>query len=113
MITIKVIHVSEIDKVHVATVISPSNTISGALEEAYYRTQNISGSWSKGQFLKLQGGLVENPDYSPTIQVVEPLYVDKDDNEWGHRSSMVGDIFEITNTDEIFICDTFGFRKAD
>lgn len=61
------------------------------LEHAFRVTQNIGGSWSRGP--SFVDGTV-NPDYSEDITVLAPNPVLKG-VEYGHRSSMVGDIFEM------------------
>ena len=53
-------------------------------------TQNIEGSWSKGQYFS---NGEENEDYSPYIKVVAPLEIGSDGKEWGHRSSSIGDVY--------------------
>lgn len=52
-----------------------------ALEEAYEKTQNIDGSWS----MNYEG----NPQDRSGIVLIEPT------REYGHRSSMMGDLFVI------------------
>ena len=62
-----------------------------ALEYAYRRTQNIEGSWSKGPVMEWEGQDHDNGDYSQDITVMQPLHVDADGKEWGHRSTSMGD----------------------
>jgi len=71
------------DLVHVADVDTDD------LEVAWRRTNNVGGSWSRGEYF----GGVKNPDYSPLVKVLEPLPV-YDGVTYGHRSAMVDDIFE-------------------
>ena len=59
-----------------------------ALEFAWRWTNNIEGSWSGG------GQMQSNPDYSSSVTVLEPLRI-IDGQAYGHRSSMMGDMFEI------------------
>jgi hypothetical protein len=62
-----------------------------ALEYAYRRTQNIDGSWSKGPVMEWEGQEHDNGDYSQDITLMQPLKVDADGKEWGHRSTSMGD----------------------
>ena len=58
-----------------------------ALEYAYFRTQNIQGSWSKGEIFPSGE---RNMDYSPDINFVGQ-YPEYRGEKMGARSSMVGD----------------------
>ena len=95
---------------HVATVYPPKHELGhnqhphmDALEYAFARTQNVFGSWSKGEFFE-NGN--HNEDYSPHVSPA-PLGADG----LGHRSSMVGDIFTIRDDAMyIFAADSFGFK---
>lgn len=95
---------------HVATVYPPAHQLGfnqhphmDALEYAFARTQNIWGSWSKGEFF--EDGEA-NQDYSPHVSPA-PLGPDG----LGHRSSMVGDIFTIRDdANYIFVAEGFGFK---
>jgi hypothetical protein len=63
-----------------------------ALEYAYFRTQNLEGSWSKGPTFEWDGEQHPNGDYSADVTVMQPLeHVDADGNEYGLRSTSVGD----------------------
>jgi hypothetical protein len=62
-------------------------TIDEALEYAYFRTQNIGGSWSKGEIFPSGE---RNTDYSPDINFVGE-YPDFRGEKMGARSSMVND----------------------
>jgi hypothetical protein len=62
--------------------------IEDALEYVYRVTQNIQGSWSKGEFF--ENG-ERNPDFNEAIDVIEPLVKDFWGDVLGHRSMMVGD----------------------
>lgn len=77
---------------HVATVTAPdSYDTNQALEYAFSKTQNIDGSWSRGRVFE-DGS--NNHDYDPNITVVK-LLEEHDGKVYGHRSSMMGDIFEL------------------
>lgn len=113
---IKVFHQEGGKLIHVANV--KNSKYDGqheALEYAYFRSQNINGSWSKGpQVLEIgpsfKRELVANGDYSSDIEVVEPIEV-IGGMAYGHRSSMVGDIFEIEG--QKFIVASFGFKPVE
>lgn len=75
-----------------------------ALEFAWRWTNNIEGSWSAGK------RNYSNPDYNPSVVVVEPLEV-IDGDAYGHRSSMVGDIFAIR--ERIYKVGMMGFERIE
>lgn len=77
-----------------------------ALEVAYRLTQNLEGSWSMGEYI--DGKL--NPDWHPAVEVLQPLEVIKG-QEWGHRSSMIGDVFLVDGRE--YQVDTFGFKRIN
>jgi len=80
-------------------------SIDEMLEYAYHRTQNIHGSWSKGEFFS--DGSV-NQDFHKDIEVVKDLEV-YDGVEYGHRSSMMRDRIEIDGT--MYEVRAFGFEE--
>lgn len=93
--------------VNMATIDCGDRDIDAALEYAYFRTQNIDGSWSKPYVFDFKGEEIINSDYSEDITVVAPLMV-RDGIEYGHRSSMMGDRFY---TDEgVYEVDAIGFK---
>jgi hypothetical protein len=55
--------------------------------------------------------MVDNPDYNPNVEVVEPRFVDGTGKVWGHRSSMIGDDFEING--KVYRVATFGFDEVE
>ena len=76
----------------VAMVEVGERTGSDALEYAYFRTQNIHGSWSKGPVIEWDGDEHDNGDYSKDIKVMAELPVSKRTGETlGLRSTSVGD----------------------
>ena len=82
---VKVFHTAfEETPVHIATVEAPHAVHEEACEYAYRWTQNIMDSWSKNM----------PQDGNANVEVVQPLHVDEQGNEWGHRSSAMGDYFE-------------------
>lgn len=79
--------------------------VNGALEYAWMRSQNIYGSWSKGEFHESGE---ENHDYSPNVIVLASLKV-IDGRQIGLRSSMMGDVFMIDG--DIYEAKMMGFEK--
>ena len=75
-----------------------------ACEYAFTRTQNIFGSWSMGPTFE---DSTSNEDYSENVEVLMPLMT-IGGRKYGHRSSMVGDLFVVNSN--IYVCDTFGFK---
>ena len=75
-----------------------------ALEYAFAVTQNIFGSWSMGPTFE-DGS--SNEDYSENVIAVMPLATITG-KAYGHRSSMVGDLFAIEG--KIYICKGIGFE---
>lgn len=93
----------------VAFVECGERTGSDALEYAYRRTQNIEGSWSKGPVIEWDGETHDNGDYSQDITLMQPLHVDADGKEWGHRSTSMGD--HIVFGTVKYKVDSFGFSE--
>lgn len=95
---------------HVANVNVPahqlgfSNDEKDACEYAFTRTQNIFGSWSKGP--EFEDGEM-NQDFSENVEVIQPLTT-FNGKAYGHRSSMIGDLFVVNGN--IYMCDTVGFK---
>lgn len=75
-----------------------------ACEYAFARTQNIFGSWSRGP--QFEDG-EHNEDYSENVEVIQPL-VTCGGKTYGHRSSMVGDLFVVNGN--IYMCKGIGFE---
>lgn len=84
-----------------------AESIEDALELAYMHTNNINDSWS----------LAGSQDSHPSLELLEPRPV-IDGREYGHRSSMMGDRFEVSNIDgadgvQTYKCAMFGFDRVD
>ena len=75
-----------------------------ACEYAFARTQNIFGSWSVGS--TFESG-EHNEDFSENVEVVMPLMTVVG-RKYGHRSSMVGDLFVVNRN--IYVCKGIGFE---
>jgi len=93
---------------NMATIDCGDRDLDSALEYAYFRTQNIRGSWSKPAVVDWKGEEVINDDYSADITVTAPLMV-RDGIEYGHRSSMMGDRF-YTSEGDVYEVDAVGFK---
>ena len=97
--------------VHVANVNLPDEMpVMQALEVVFRKTNNVEGSWSKGPTFMYEGKEYENMDYSEEVEVVKPLYVDKDGVEWGHRSLSVGDYVVVNG--KKYNCEMVGWKAA-
>ena len=92
----------------VAFVECGERTGSDALEYAYFRTQNLQGSWSKGPVIEWDGETHDNGDYSDDITVMAPLH-EKDGVTYGLRSTSVGDHIVFGTTK--YKVDSFGFSE--
>jgi len=95
--------------VHVANVEVPDNTEHWrVLEYAYRWTNNINGSWS---IKEREFGAHPNSDFNERVEVVAPLKTNTDGKPWGHRSSMIGDIFVAEG--KRYRVATFGFEPVN
>jgi hypothetical protein len=99
MSLVKVIFCKYVDdrqlREHVADVYAPDDLdTTDALEYVYATTQNIASSWSK--------------DLQHNVTLVEPLRINKDGVEIGHRSSMEDDQFVMDGT--TYRVAAFGFQ---
>lgn len=99
-------------KIHVATVNLEDADFDmmeheDALEYAFRWTQNLEGSWSIKE-KELDG--FKNNDLNDLVMVEAPL-----EEGYGHRSSMIGDIFVIHTSTNAYAyeVDFFGFKKAE
>ena len=95
----------------VALVEAPdSMSVDDALEYAYHRTQNLSGSWSREAEFEFNGEMVANGDFSEDVTVMADLPVSKRTGQvMGLRSTSVGDQMIIGKT--CFVVEKFGFEK--
>lgn len=78
--------------------------VDDSLEYAFRLTQNIHGSWSKEDIGET------NFDWSDDVTEIAPLQV-IDGKEYGHRSSMVGDIF-VVEGHGTYTVGVFGFETT-
>lgn len=78
--------------------VDDSKSINEALNYAWFRTQNIQGSWSRP----------DNPDWSEDVTVMADLPVSRDGKELGLRSTSIGDRIIVGNT-----CFNVGFDGFD
>lgn len=99
--------------VHVANVNVPKHQLGfkndelDACEYAFARTQNVFGSWSKGP--QFEDG-EHNEDFSENVEVVQPLLT-CGNKSYGHRSSMIGDLFIVNGN--AYMCKTVGFELCE
>ena len=80
------------------------------LELSFHYTQNLSGSWSRGPRLEFEGSILKNPDWTSNVEVVKPLEI-YNGQEYGHRSSMVGDRMIVDG--RTYEVATFGFKEVE
>lgn len=80
-------------------------SVEAQLEQAWRATQNIEGSWSRGQ--RFEDG-TPNRDFNPFVTVIEPLPI-HNGKIYGHRSSMMGDRFRLEGVD--YVVAMMGFEK--
>ena len=79
--------------------VDDSKTINEALNYAWFRTQNIEGSWSRPN----------NPDWSEDVTVMAELPINvRTGEEMGLRSTSIGDRIIVGNT--CFSVDFDGFN---
>ena len=67
-------------------------------------TQNAFESWSRDH-----AGSHDNEHWGAWDMKVAPLHIDAQGEEWGHRSSMVGDIFVCNRTSQAWVVCGVGF----
>ena len=93
---VKVYHTAfEETPVHIATVDTPCAVHTEACEYAYRWTQNIMDSWSKNM----------PADGNDRVTVEVPV------EQYGHRSSAMGDHFLVDGT--LYKCAAVGFKPAE
>ena len=81
-----------------------ADCINDALELAYEHTNNLRDSWS----------LTGSRDSHPSLELLQPRPIYNGD-EYGHRSSMLGDLMEVfvdgSDTPQTYKVATFGFDR--
>ena len=82
-----------------------NRTGQAALDYVYRITQNIEGSWSKGEFFD-DGA--ENPDYNQDIRLTTMLDTDEEGRTWGLRSTSMGDVIELQG--KRWVVSAVGFK---
>ena len=96
----------------VAKVDYSGDSVSKGLAFAYMKTQNIEGSWSKGEVLP--NGM-QNYDYDERVTLLKPL-VEEHGVILGHRSTSVGDKMLVVNGDapiEVHSVAITGFKRVE
>jgi hypothetical protein len=94
----------------VAIVDCGERTGTAALDYAYFRTQNLEGSWSKGATFEHNGSTYTNGDYSPDVTVMAALH-ERDGVTYGLRSTSMGDQMLLGTTK--YEVAAFGFKEVD
>ena len=84
----------------------PSDT--EKLEYAYRWTNNVMGSWSIKKKVFEDG--TPNGDFNPNVTVMKPLEV-IDGQEWGHRSTSMGDQMLVGN--KKYVVAMMGFETLE
>ena len=86
-------------------------TVIETLEYCYRWTNNIAGSWSKGEILTGDNGeTINNGDYNKNVKVASDLPV-YDGKTYGIRSTSVGDQMLIGN--QKYVVAGMGFKTID
>lgn len=93
----------------VAVIDTGKRDLNAALNYAFFRTQNIDGSWSRPATFEFNGEMVSNPDFSEDVHVTAELPV-YNGNVYGLRSTMVGDAFIVGGKQ--FEVDFVGFKEV-
>ena len=83
-------------------------TLIEKLEYAYRWTNNVMGSWSIKK--KVFDNGEPNGDFNPNVTVMKPTEV-IDGQEWGHRSTSVGDQMLVGT--EKYVVASFGFETLE
>lgn len=82
-----------------------------ALEYAYFRTQNLQGSWSKGPTITWKGEKYPNGDYHKDVTVMASLSQNEYGEDIGLRSTSVGDHILVGTTK--YVVDMVGFKELE
>ena len=91
----------------VAEVDAPQAKVEEALEYAYRWTNNVMGSWSIKREMISED--YANGDLNDAVTVKAPLHVDDKGQEWGHRSTSVGDMMHVNG--RTFEVASLGFQE--
>ncbi len=97
------------DNIKVAKINVGSRNENAALNYAYFRTQNIDGSWSRESTIFADGKEIENFDYSADTEVLAEL-PEINGKVFGHRSTSVDDKLLFNN--KTFVVDFCGFKQV-
>lgn len=93
----------------VAIVEAPTADVDEALEYAYRYTNNINGSWSRGETFEFGGETHENPDFNSNVTFIGQLPVGKDGTVYGARSTSMMDMMAVDG--QLYEVAAFGFKK--
>jgi len=85
------------------------SSLSETLQYAYRWTNNVMGSWSIKKEVFKDGQ--PNGDYNPNVTVMKPLTKDDSGQEWGHRSTSMGDQMLVGN--KKYVVAMMGFETLE
>ena len=107
---VSVIHSAFGDTPHVVAFVDVDESLPliNKLEYAYRWTNNVMGSWSIKK--KVFDNGEPNGDFNPNVTVMKPTEV-IDGQEWGHRSTSVGDQMLVGN--KKYVVAMMGFETLD
>ena len=108
---VAVIHTAFEDKPSTVAFVEVPNdaeTLIDKLEYAYRWTNNVMGSWSIKK--KVFDNGEPNGDFNPNVTVMKPTEV-IDGQEWGHRSTSVGDQMLVGN--KKYVVAPLGFETLE
>lgn len=100
----------------VAVVEAENAEIEDALEYAWRWTNNVDGSWSRGEFIEThdrRDPIERNRDFNEKVHVVAPL-PEHLGRTYGIRSSMVHDVYVVVGEpNAAYEVAVMGFEKVD
>jgi len=97
------------DYTPVAIVDAPTDNVDEAMEFAFRYTNNINGSWSKGETFEFNGMIHENPDFNSAVEFIGEYPVGKDGTVYGARSTSVMDMMVVEG--DMYEVAGMGFKK--
>ena len=86
-----------------------ANVATSSLEEAFRLTQNIDGSWSRGQLFETGE---ENRDFDNRVELLVPLIQDDNGKIVGLRSTMMFDEMELNGKTYVVKAAGFALKSS-
>lgn len=86
-------------------------SVDQALEFAFRFTNNIEGSWSKGETFEFNGEVHDNPDFNPAVEFIGEYPVGKNGQVYGARSTSMHDRMEVNGV--MYEVAAFGFDVVE